>query len=277
MIIKTLLLVLAICSCANAEELLSWDVENSPLGNLNNGTSNQPFDDINIYGGGAATISDDYANSGDQSIRIAYPSNEAGVSPTEIFAAATLTLYTRKYEYFESNWEGDWPIGLKTSRYYTAGTTYHSEKLIWQTYDATCNELYGLGSNSAIYNLDLQDTYGASELFGNGLPYIRTGHWYKFETWMVMNSADDVADGVLQLWIDDVLVYDNQAVAWESTTRGATGGLDGWTAMWFGGNYSGAICGSPDQTLYRYIDDMYLSTTLDRQAAQSHKSTASFR
>ncbi len=30
------------------------------------------------------------------------------------------------------------------------------------------------------------------------------------------------------------------------------------------GNYSGATFGDPSETLYRYIDDLYLSTTLDR-------------
>jgi hypothetical protein len=34
--------------------------------------------------------------------------------------------------------------------------------------------------------------------------------------------------------------------------------------MWFGGNYSGATFGGPTETLYRYIDDLYLSKTLDR-------------
>jgi hypothetical protein len=37
--------------------------------------------------------------------------------------------------------------------------------------------------------------------------------------------------------------------------------------MWLGGNYSGATFGNPSTTLYRYIDDVYVSTTLDRTDA----------
>lgn len=266
-----------VCNQAFSAELFSWDVEDASTGTFFNGHADNPFDDINNYDGVESYISTDYANSGTKAIKVGYPNDEAGVTYSLDFTATT-TLYTRKYEYFDSNWSGNWPIGLKTSRYYTAGTTYHSEKLIWQTYDADCTELYGYGLNSAVLNLDLEDTYGADELFGNGLPYIRTGHWYKFETWMEMNSSDGATDGVLQIWIDDVLVYSNESLAWESTARGATGGLAGWTSMWFGGNYSGAICGNPSTTLYRYIDDLYVSTTLDREDTPSPAtgSTATF-
>lgn len=250
-------------SNSHSAEIWSWDVESSDVGVLNNDTTGQQFDNVNDYDGVTVNISSDYAHGGSKSIRIGYPSDEAGVELAVNFTA-TQSLYTRKYEYFAPGWEGNWPVGLKTSRYFTSGTTYHSEKMIWQTYDATCNEQFGMGMNSAIYNLDIEKMYAEAEIFSNGLPYIRTGHWYKIETWMVLNSGDGVADGILQIWIDDVQVYSNTAVKWEDSARGATGGLGGWTSMWFGGNYSGAVCGGPDTTVYRYIDDLYLSTTLDR-------------
>jgi hypothetical protein len=228
---------------------------------------------VNTYGGVGVEISTEVAHSGTRSVRIRYPNDEAGVELHAAPFAETPSLFTRKYELYASGWEGNWPVGLKTARYFTRpdftfGTegdayAYMSEKLVWQTYDSTCDEEFALGMNNAIYDLDLEDTYGADETFGNGLPYIRTEHWYEFETWMVMNSAVDAADGVLQVWIDDVLVYSNENVVWRSTERGVPNG-DGWQSMWFGGNYSGAICGGPSVTLDRYIDDVYLSTTLDR-------------
>jgi hypothetical protein len=248
---------------AEAAVLFQSDVESA---STCSGTGLTP----NTYDGGSCSISTTYAHSGTKSIRLAYPNDEAGTElHAPAFASATPTLYTRKYEYFPSTWATNWPVGLKTSRYFTAGTAYHSEKMIWQTYDSTCNEQYGMGMNSAVYNLDLEKMYSASELFGNGLPYIRTDHWYKIETWMVINTGDNVANGTLKIWIDDVLVYNNTALAWVSSARGASGGLGGWTNMWFGGNYSGAICGNPSTTLYRYIDDFYLSTTLDRTGVPS--------
>jgi hypothetical protein len=236
------------------------------------------FYDANCYGGGACAVSTTQANSGTKSIRLTYGVNEAGCELKPEAFSSTTSLFTRKYEFYDSNWTGNWPIGLKTSRYFTTSDwstgsepsayAYASEKLIWQTYGATCSENYGMGLNVAILNLDLEDTYGAGENFGNGLPYIRAGRWYKYETWMVLNSGVNVADGVLKIWIDDVLVYDNNSVVWKSSLRGVPNG-SGWQSMWFGGNYSGATCGNPSTTLYRYIDDVYLSTTLDRGAADT--------
>ncbi len=80
---------------------------------------------------------------------------------------------------------------------------------------------------------------------------------------MVLNSAVDVADGVLRIWIDDQIVYDDDAVVWKSTSRQVPNG-EGWQSMWFGGNYSGADFGGPSVPVDRYVDDVYLSTTLDR-------------
>lgn len=248
------------------KEIFKWDCESLSIGKLNNGTQNQPFDDVNRYAGIITEISNKYAHSGEKSIKLGYPHNEAGVELQVNDLGSTKSLYTRKYEYFETGWEKNWPVGLKTSRYFTGNDSsyaYMSEKLIWQSYDSSCNEEYGMGMNNAIGNKDLVDWYQSSELFKNNRPYIRTGHWYKFETWMVLNSAVDVPDGILKVWIDDVLVYSNESLSWKETSRGRING-EGWTRMWFGGNYSGAICGNPSTTLYRYIDDLYVSTTLDR-------------
>lgn len=234
--------------------------------------------DVNCYDGGACAISTTRARSGSKSVRLTYGVDEAGCELKPSPFAPTTSLYTRKYEYYDGNWPTNWPVGLKTSRYFTTnnwstgsepnGYAYASEKLIWQTYSANCNEQYGMGLNFAIFNLDLEKMYGSGDLFGNGLPYIRAGKWYKYETWMVLNSAVNVADGVLKVWIDDVLVYNNTAVVWKSSSRGVPNGT-GWQSMWFGGNYSGAVCGNPSTTLYRYIDDVYLSTTLDRDGGQA--------
>lgn len=268
--------VLLLCPLVvNSQVLFQWDVESSPVGSLNNGTPGQPFDDINRYGRTVAEyIQSDIVDSvpgsrpysGNRSIRLGYPADEAGVELQVNNLPYTTSLYTRKYEYYGSEWQTNWPVGLKTSRYFTEGRAYMSEKLIWQTYQGDPNDTHGRGMNNAIGNRDLEDTYQSHELFDNNLPYIRTGHWYKFETWMVLDSAVDANDGVLKIWIDDVLVYDNNSVPWRSSSRGVTTGTR-WTNMWFGGNYSGAVFGDPSQTVYRYIDDLYLSTTLDRSPA----------
>jgi hypothetical protein len=70
----------------------------------------------------------------------------------------------------------------------------------------------------------------------------------------------------MQVWIDDKLVLDKKNVSWRSSSRGVPNG-SGWQSMWFGGNYSGAVFGGPNKSVDRYIDDMYLSTTLDRSSS----------
>ena len=122
---------------------------------------------------------------------------------------------------------------------------------------------YAWGLNQACFNNDRVAQYPAGTNFGNGLPYIRTGHWYSLETWQVMNSADDVADGVLQCRVDGQIIL-NESIAWRSTSRGCPNGT-AWRWMWFGGNIS--VTNNKNfptgQTLYRREDGHYLSTTAD--------------
>jgi len=242
------------------------------------------FQDVNRSGGIVCEFSNEQSFFGNKSIKMTYEFNEgqAEIKPFPfahygVTAGDVAQLFCRKYEYYAPGWEGNWPVGMKTSRYFShpayrlqdprnrqdINWFYMSEKLIYQTYACTCNEEYGLGLNCAIVNLDLKETYKPDQLFGNNLPYIRTGHWYKYETWVVANSAPDVPDGALQIWIDDVLVYNNISVPYKSNIRKCPFG-GGWKSMWFGGNYSGARCGAPSVPVHRYIDGLYLSTTLDR-------------
>lgn len=262
-----LLAVLGYGSGASAAQIFSNDLESGTLASI--------FYDVNTYEGVKVELSTERAHSGSKSIKITYPNDEAGVELKPAAFGATKSLYTRKYEYYSAGWEGNWPVGLKTSRYFTradfgtgadgAASAYMSEKLIWQTYSGSTSDQYARGLCMAIYNQDIEATYASNTLFGNSLPYIRTGHWYKLETWLVLNSAVDAADGIMQVWIDDQLVLDKKNVVWRSSSRGVPNGT-GWQSMWFGGNYSGAVFGGPSTAVSRYIDDLYLSTTLDRAA-----------
>ena len=263
------IVVLGHASEGHADRIFATDLES--------GTLTQIFYDVNSYDGVQVSLSADVAHSGSRSIKITYPNDEAGVELKPAPFSASRSLYTRKYEYYAAGWEGNWPVGLKTGRYFTradfttgsegSGYAYMSEKLIWQGYDGNANDQYARGLNLAIYNQDIEATYPSTAIFKNDMPYIRTGHWYKMETWMVLNSAVDAADGILQIWIDDVLVLNRSNVVWRSTSRGVPNGT-GWQSMWFGGNYSGAVFGAPTRAVNRYIDDLYLSTTLDRIVEQ---------
>jgi hypothetical protein len=153
---------------------------------------------------------------------------------------------------------------------------YVSEKIPYPGYETSPDprlEAYVSAGSWAYCNRfgatpdEYSGTYDSGDVFGNGLPYIRTGHWYKFERWYVMNSGNDVADGVIRLWIDDVEVVNLTNIPWRSVIRDTDNTADGygttWMSMWIGGNYSnsGTFTGG---TKRRYISDPYFSTTLDR-------------
>lgn len=226
-----------------------------------------------------------------KAVRIGYVIEDDGVELYPANFAATQSLYTRWYMMFSANWEGCWPVGLKTNRYYTNvdgrvvvgdpgqdGDVYCSSKFVWQRYPppdnvGDVNALYVWGLNHACNNMEIPTAYSASTLFGNGLPYLRVNTWYKFELWMVLNSAVNANDGILQSWVDDQLVFSNTTYPWANVGNGASNpggqarsvntGLTGWRRMWFGGNIS-AIQNAAVGTRYRYEDGYYLSTTLDR-------------
>lgn len=223
-----------------------------------------------------------------KAIRIAYDAEDDGVELYPADFPATQTLFTRFYMMLGSEWQGYWPVGLKTCRYFTntdrrvivgdpgePGDVYASTKFLWQRYpidggDSTA--AYVWGNNHACNNMEVPTAYQAGQLFANGLPYIRAGYWYKCETWMVLNSGVNANDGTLQSWVDDQLVFSSTVWPWASTgssnpggqNRSVTVGLTGFTTMWFGGNISANGGFGAGGTLYRYEDGHYLSTTKDR-------------
>jgi hypothetical protein len=268
---------------------VSATTTSSPTGaifnpNMNSATSVAGVftNDVNTYGEGpvsdwgtAALVNMTNPRTGTtKAVRLRYPANEAGVELKPQPFSPTTTLFCRKYIYFSGGWTGNWPFGLKTSRYFTRADyatdtepnawAYCSEKLVDGQYDLSTDDApYGMGYNNSIYNQDLYGPYTAGMVFNNGLPYIRELYWYKLETWLVLSSGLNVSDGLMQIWIDDVLVADRTNLAYRSTARGVPNGT-GFQSMWFGGNYSGSSWGHPGIPLDRFETDFYLSPTLDR-------------
>lgn len=236
----------------------------------------------------AATISTDYALPGQtKSVKMVYNADEdgddlilEGESIGGQFVAST-TLFARSYERFEGPWEENWPQGLKTMRLFTTpdltgcqdapnNYAYVSEKIIYPGYDTSPDPrlLDYVTEGSWAYcdpvggRPEIPSVYTAGQLFGNGMPYLRTGHWYKFERWYVLNSAPDAADGIIRIWIDDVLVLDRTNVVFRATSPSIIG--TEWRAMWFGGNYSNTGTFTAPSSLLRYLSGFHVSTTLDR-------------
>lgn len=229
---------------------------------------------------GSATLISDTSRPGHtKSVRITYPAgtDEAGCELKPEPFTETTSLFVRTYVKFSSGWEGNWPLALKTLRVFSRddwttgpendGWAYISEKLVANQFGmGVDDDEVAHGYNNAVYNLDLWDPYPEVN-FGNGLPYIRTGHWYKWERWYVFNSALNAEDGIMQVWIDDQLVVDLHDVTYLSDEHNATDNPEngtGWQSIWFGGNYTGSSFGATVPELHRDEQGYYLSTTLDR-------------
>lgn len=251
-------------------------------------TVNSMYDDHNTVGTIAVAFDSSVTRSGgaSKSVRIDYSADEdewtgtVDLQARGVSTGESTTLYTRKFMRFDSLWETHWPVGLKTSRYFTdrlgrSNYAYMSEKYIWQKYpppteDGDPNAQYVWGLNHACFNNDRVQQYTSGMLFGNGLPYIRSGRFYLFETFIQMNSADNVGDGKLHCRVDGVAVKTDNNVAFLASLR--TDGAGGqpefgskWQSFWFGGNISVATNNNfpAGQQLKRYETDHYASTTAD--------------
>lgn len=281
----TIFSILAFAPSSNAGELFSWDVETKwPSGVPTNGlamiTSNSPFQDVNRYGGvNPVEYSTDHAYSGSFSIKIGYPGDEAGVELKVFPFTGTRNLFLRYYEYYSSHWDTNYPHGLKIGRWflqdnYQIGTNNPYISTKW--WNSGCLDDYWPSTNFAIRNCDVKDSLDFT--FGNDQNFVRSGHWYKIEIWLVIPAsphlidcvseptcADGACAGHMKIWIDDIQVKNEENLCWYRTCDGTTNTSNTtWESGWFGGNYSGSACGSPSETVYRYIDDLYVSSTLDR-------------
>lgn len=245
------------------------------------------FDTWNGDGAAPTLVTDVVRPGHTQSIRLTYSADEDGydliLEGTSVGGTmpATASLFVRSYERFEGDWAGNWPQGLKTLRVFSSPNlvgcgdapnnyAYISEKILFPGYETSPDprlEDY-VTSGSWAYcdpvggRPEIEADYTSGQIFDNGLPYIRTGHWYKWERWYVMNSAPDAADGVMQVWIDDELVLNRTNVVYRSTSPSIIG--THWNSMWWGGNFSNTGTFNATPPLERYISDPYASTTLDR-------------
>lgn len=248
---------------------------------------NAMFDDHN--GNIAATFSTTVARPGGstKSVKISYTADEDEWTGFVDFTGRiagnqTKTLYCRKWIYYDSLWgEGHYPVGLKTSRYFTSTTpgpneAYMSEKYIWQDYPPPTGDFgdpdreYVWGLNHACFNNDRVQRYTEAMIFSDSEPYVHDSRWYCYETFIEMNSADNVADGKLQCRINGVVVKNDTNVAFQASDRDDGEGnapVNGthWMSMWFGGNISVAANNNfpTGQTLDRYEQGYKLSTTAD--------------
>jgi hypothetical protein len=295
---------LLLAQVAQAAPFFSWDVEdaNSRYSatsgeELGADGSNSAFDTISYTANPpsqpspvVATYTDELSGTGhgEYSIKLVYPGNEAGLQMQlnnasdggQFLQNGTKTLYLRWYEYFSGSWAGNIPAGLKIGRWFTEGSGYISQKLV----NGRCN--WGIDyhcdatDNFPGFNHAIRDFDVAGEL---ETP-VSLNAWHKIEFYMVFDDyvcgkgndcsvssvdclpSNPSCSGTLIMWIDNEEVMRDENFCWLREGDSETGTK--WQSGWFGGNYSGSSCGAPDKSLVRYLDDFYVSTTLDRDEGE---------
>lgn len=103
----------------------------------------------------------------------------------------------------------------------------------------------------------ITQTYATNRFFPNtgSNPKINTNQWYKLTAHFVMNNAG-IANGTAQIWINDQLVINTNAVGYRSSSQSGRGITEMTLTPVFGGG-SDNIKNSTD---YQYFDYTILST-----------------
>jgi hypothetical protein len=84
--------------------------------------------------------------------------------------------------------------------------------------------------------------------------------WYTFEYRIKLNSAKDVADGIVEMWVDGVKEFSKSTIAWVLSTMPNLGGISAyrWNHVWLGGNnYNNYNTGGAEQ--WYAVDDFCVS------------------
>ncbi|MEK7634841.1 MAG: hypothetical protein AAB446_00170 [Patescibacteria group bacterium] len=94
---------------------------------------------------------------------------------------------------------------------------------------------------------------------------IQAGVWHTYEFRLKMNSAMDVADGIMQFWVDGVMEGSKTNINWVSENNvggDANPANYRWNYVWLGGNnYNGYTSRSALSEQWYAIDDFVISTT----------------
>jgi hypothetical protein len=194
------------------------------------------------------TLSPAQPDGNTKTLRITTPAGTTSDSGQQIAGATKLIdpteneLWHQFYLYYPDEYTFH-PVAEKISAFDWPSNSNHNMLLVWQ---------YGM-----LTMAPQLAWYGYVEFTpnsGHG-PYQETGHWYKFVEHVVMNTAG-VADGVYQLWVDDVLVMNYSNVPYRNT--GDTEGFDAVKQLLVWGGQGGGI--TLDADMYQYRGTTIVST-----------------
>lgn len=149
-------------------------------------------------------------------------------------------VYIQFYHKYSSDYTSH-PIGEKILYLYSDGER-ESHGELGTLYGDTVFQVYGTNYDLIAYNT------------GNGRPI--KGVWYKYNIHTIRNSSPGSHDGILQVWINDVLKINRRNIMYFGP--GTT--LTGWKDFDLSDSYGGEGGANPS-TSYTYFDDFIISTT----------------
>ena len=170
-------------------------------------------------------------------------------------------------------------VYMAAAAYFSTGYTWHSGNhkffYFWRHIDSGSSGSLVLGidptrgddgatDGKAYVNVDPQVYVGGQNVFTVNQAVadstVSRTAWHQIEIEVVMNTVSTVSDGILKVWVDDVLLISRTDVRWSDNAS-----LMEWRRTNFDPYYGGqnASHNVPSET-YLYVDHVYVATSTNR-------------
>ena len=235
--------------------------DNFESGNFSHKESEFGWNGTNAGSGDALSVSTDIAHSGTHSVKFTFGGGPAGAdawSELRYILGKNMTeVYVQWYQYFPNGTEGLGP------RWYHRSDGPSNNKLfkLWADNYSGYTVMTGIsseplaGGDSTFYT-----DYGTNQTGGNGnfgkatdrvgLTNKLRGRWVKFQ-YHVKTASSANNDGVLQMWVDDVLTVNNTTLNLYPLDGVGNYFRNGYMMGWSNSGFA--------QTTNTYVDDVTIS------------------
>jgi hypothetical protein len=201
--------------------------------------------DVVQWTSGGATIVPSDSPEGGSMLQFRFPVGiRDGSDPANVFYVSSEALpetYLQFYHKYSSNYTYH-PIANKLVYFYSPSGNRDSLGLFSVGYDDLAYYVWGNNQDITVYNL------------GFGRPQL--GGWYKYNIHTKVNSSPGAHDGILQIWVNDVLKLNRSDIMWFAAGTTVTG----WGQIDMAPAYGGEGGANPVLS-YSYYDDFIISTT----------------
>lgn len=232
-------------------------------GNLSHTENGFGWNGTNAGSGDGLSVSTDIARSGTRSVKFTFGGGPAGAdawSELRYILGKNMTdVYIQWYQYFPDGTEGLGPRWTHRSD----GISNNKLFKLWADKYTGYTVMTGIGSYPLSGgNSNFFTDYGTNQTGGNGnfdkdidrvgLTNTLRGRWVKFQ-YHVKTASSANNDGVLQLWVDDVLTINNTDMNLYPLNGVGNYFRNGYFMGWSNSGFA--------QTTNTYVDDVTISDT----------------